>query len=434
MLHLPNPYSRHHSPMPQFLIISPPKTGSTWLADNLRHHPQLFLPAVKEVRYFSMLCRWLDLDWYGKHFSQAEGRKAGEASPSYAALPPEAIRWLRDLAPRMKLIFLMREPVSRAWSHAKHMHRYREGSFEGCTAPLSEVPDSQWFEHIAGDWPLAMSDYLGQLRRWLAEFPRDQIFVGFYESIAERPEALLREIFAFLGVDPDVDLRGFPVKERILVGPEGEPRQYLTNLIEDLFRWRTEALADLLQSSFNLALPSTWPRTARWEPTEARPREFADADLLRITAEEATFRTSYRELFVDFCGHDVVFFRRRLLAIPHFLGPRDLGALQQMPIDRLIAERTILTAPDVAKLKDDVLSRVKERAELLADERHSSLEGRFQWAREETIQLHRALVAVTEEVNRLAQTPAWMRTIREVGRRLANRIPSLPRWRTSFFG
>ena len=50
--------SRH---LPQFLVISPSKTGSTWLADNLRCHPQIFVPAVKEVKYFSSLFKWLNL-------------------------------------------------------------------------------------------------------------------------------------------------------------------------------------------------------------------------------------------------------------------------------------------------------------------------------------------------------------------------------------
>ena len=114
---------------PDFLIISPPKTGSTWLAANLRLHPQVFVPDIKEVKYFSSFHRWLDLGWYLDHFAPAEGRLKGEASPSYAILPVERIRLVRRLFPDVKLIFLMREPVGRAWSHARHNHRYREANF-----------------------------------------------------------------------------------------------------------------------------------------------------------------------------------------------------------------------------------------------------------------------------------------------------------------
>src|SRR5229473_6742363 len=72
---------------PDFLVISPPKTGSTWLAANLRCHPEIFIPEIKEVKYFSSYYKWLDLDWYLGHFRDGAGRRKGEASPSYSLLP-----------------------------------------------------------------------------------------------------------------------------------------------------------------------------------------------------------------------------------------------------------------------------------------------------------------------------------------------------------
>src|SRR3954471_13604130 len=59
---------------PDFLIIAPGKTGTTWLAANLRCHPAVFVPAVKEVKYFSSYCQWFDLDWYLDHFAPGAGR------------------------------------------------------------------------------------------------------------------------------------------------------------------------------------------------------------------------------------------------------------------------------------------------------------------------------------------------------------------------
>ena len=104
-------YDKFRRQRPDFLVISPPKTGSTWLADNLRCHPQVFVPDIKEVRYFSRYFKWLDLNWYLDRFAPAAGRLKGEASPSYAILPMEKIRLLRGLMPDLKLVFLMREPL-----------------------------------------------------------------------------------------------------------------------------------------------------------------------------------------------------------------------------------------------------------------------------------------------------------------------------------
>ena len=58
---------------PDFLIISPPKTGSTWLASNLSRHREIFLPPHKELKYLSCFFRSLDLRWYLNHFEAADG-------------------------------------------------------------------------------------------------------------------------------------------------------------------------------------------------------------------------------------------------------------------------------------------------------------------------------------------------------------------------
>src|SRR5712692_4817356 len=73
--------------LPDFHIISPPKSGSNWHAANLRCHPEIFIPDIKEVKYFSSYCRWLDLNWYAGHFKEGGGRLKAESSPSYAILP-----------------------------------------------------------------------------------------------------------------------------------------------------------------------------------------------------------------------------------------------------------------------------------------------------------------------------------------------------------
>jgi len=66
---------------PDYLIISPGKTGSTWLADKVRRHPQVYLPDQKELKYFSSFFQSLDPDWYLDQFGSAAGRIKGEAPP-----------------------------------------------------------------------------------------------------------------------------------------------------------------------------------------------------------------------------------------------------------------------------------------------------------------------------------------------------------------
>ncbi len=330
---------------PDFLVISPPKTGSTWLADNLRRHPQIFLPGVKEVKYFSCFLKALDLNWYLDHFAPAAGRLKGEASPCYSLLPPERIRLVRRLLPDVKLIYLMRDPVERAWSHAKHNHRYGEANFAPRPSALESVTDGEWRANFVHDWPLASGDYLGQLRRWLAVFPREQIYVGFYESIAERPAALLREIFSFLGVDPDVDLSAFPVAERILPGPVLELSAGLRRFLHRLLDGRTAELAGFLRGRLGLEPPAAWGRPFGCDPDASpltRPagsprrwKEFDDGRLSEILNQGDTFRSAYRLVAEDYLGYRVASWRGRLFALSRSLDRIDPRGADERTLRRL---------------------------------------------------------------------------------------------------
>src|SRR5258708_1079968 len=49
---------------PDFLVIAPPKTGTTWLANQLRAHEGIFVPPAKEIKYFNYFWKSRNLAWY----------------------------------------------------------------------------------------------------------------------------------------------------------------------------------------------------------------------------------------------------------------------------------------------------------------------------------------------------------------------------------
>jgi hypothetical protein len=61
------------------------------------------------------------------------------------------------------------------------------------------------------------------LDNWLRWFPPEQLWVGFFEDIRQRPRELMSELFAHLGVSRDVDWGSFPLESVIL--PSVEPRE-----------------------------------------------------------------------------------------------------------------------------------------------------------------------------------------------------------------
>ena len=380
---------------PDFLVISPPKTGSTWLADNFRHHPRLFVPAIKEVKYFSCFCNWLDLGWYLDHFRAGRGVVKGEASPSYAILPPERIGLVRELLPDAKLVFLMRDPVARAWSHARHNFCYREACFADCRLDFEDVPDSLWREAFRHEWLLASGDYLGQLRRWLDVFPREQFLVGFYESITAEPAELLRRVFGFLGVDSTLDLDSFPLHERILPGLDRPLSPALHTDLHELLHERTRELAAFVKDQFDLDPPLAWD--AVLSPAASRavaPASFDGEALRGVCAQEEDFPGAHRRLSEDYRGYEVVYYRRRLLAVDRAVPPPSLDdapalerhlreghcfAAGSLPEVRAAVDQHLF-AREVARLRavEERLARATEEVEA----RLARLQGEFA-AREE---------------------------------------------------
>jgi hypothetical protein len=356
---------------PDFLVVSAPKTGSTWLADNLRAHPELYVPEVKELKFFSSLYQSVDLGWYLDQFAPGVGRVKGEASPSYALLPVARIRAIRRLCPNLKIVFLLREPVGRAWSHARHTHRYREATFANGAVELADVTYDEWRANCAHDWVAASGDYLGQLRRWIAVFPPEQVYVGFYESLETQPAELLRDVFEFLGVDPGVELSRFPVYDRVLVGQPHPLPSELRAFLHSQWHARTAELAAFLREYFSVDPPHAW-RDILCAPAEPSGRLVAteraddDAYLARVLQTEDAFPLVPARVMPAFHGYDIVFSRGRLFAVSRALGPTELplgiqGA-DQATTARLLATGACFTAPTLAELKERVAGSVAERS------------------------------------------------------------------------
>lgn len=103
--------------LPDFLGIGAQKAGTTWLHENLCHHPDLYLPEPKELHYFD----WgfhRSLRHYSDIFKRGCNRVKGEITPGYSIIPVERMRFIRTIMPDVRLIFLMRNPIDRAWSQA----------------------------------------------------------------------------------------------------------------------------------------------------------------------------------------------------------------------------------------------------------------------------------------------------------------------------
>jgi len=238
-------------PGPDFLCIGAIKSGTGWLWANLRAHPDVWMPPIKELRYFDELQTNLrarlmlrdegrdDYDysywrrklneflhnwrgwvqprhvwwhlryffgrrnprWYASLFAPAAaGQVAGEATPLYAPMPEERIAFAARHFPHLKLVYLLRDPIERAWSHVlMRCLDLPEVDRDADKVTKDVVRRAVRKRGLNDDWLFQNGRYADNLRRWQRHFSSEQILVCFHEELKRNAVGLLRRVLRFLG-------------------------------------------------------------------------------------------------------------------------------------------------------------------------------------------------------------------------------------------
>ena len=184
--------------LPTFLLIGAMKAGTTSLARYMGAHPEVFMTRPKEPGFFNPSRNWeRGLDWYQGLFASARPDQVrGEASTSYTMAPhvPGVPDRIAGVVPDVKFVYLIRHPVDRIRSMYKHLVDRGEE-----LVPIAQAVRQR-------PTYLDISRYGFQLDQYLAVFPRERILVVSSDDLRHRRAESLASIFAFLGVDPDVEL------------------------------------------------------------------------------------------------------------------------------------------------------------------------------------------------------------------------------------
>lgn len=184
--------SMHDYILPNFIIGGAAKCGTTTLHAYLGTHPDICVSSRKEVHFFDTDARYeRGLEHYASFFSHCKGKKAiGESSPAYLHGRYIAERINRDL-PGVKLIFIFRDPVKRAYS--SYWHGYRAGRPMGTFRETIDDPANRHIYERGRYWKY-LEDYFEVLGE-----ERCQCLLT--EQLAAEPRCVMSSVFRFLGVD-----------------------------------------------------------------------------------------------------------------------------------------------------------------------------------------------------------------------------------------
>lgn len=201
------------SRLPDFLVVGAQKSATTSLHYYLAAHPEIFLPEIKETKFFVDDKRYAKgIDYYREHhFAAATARQViGEIDPDYMYFPEALSRIQQHFdTRRLKIVFILRDPVKRAFSH--YLMTYRRGfeslSFEqAIDAEASRLQRGGFFERMHYSY-LDRGHYARQIAGYLDLFGADQIRVLFTENLHRSPQATLAELCRFIGVEESVALQ-----------------------------------------------------------------------------------------------------------------------------------------------------------------------------------------------------------------------------------
>jgi hypothetical protein len=210
---------------PDFLCVGVHKGGTTWLYQQLDSHPDFWMPPLKELHYFDQLSRvqrsssprcrderdlrflesikslsakpYIDFEHYARLFDAKGSLLSGDISPNYSTLSNKVIRQIVRYFPALKVIFLVRDPVERVWSHLTMEVRYHQ------IEPFDVTDIEEVNRNLLRRGMLLRSYPSAIVARWKRYVHPDRFRVYFFDDLQTNPNELRSSILDFLGADPD---------------------------------------------------------------------------------------------------------------------------------------------------------------------------------------------------------------------------------------
>ena len=242
---------------PNFLLVGAAKSGTTSLFNYLTQHSDIYIPEVKECRFFSQLPKnykglgaeffpnsgITDERVYFNLFIGHEDKVCGDMSNDYLYYYEKSIKNIKKyLGNEIKIVIVLRNPIDRAYSN--YMHHIRDGweniSFEQALDDENRRIEENW------GWSyhyVKTGMYYYQVKAYLDNFRQTKIY--FFEELKFK-DSLLKDLYAFLEVRFTKEL-----KDNKEYNVSGYPRN---KLIHNLLN-KDNAIKKIIKPVVNSILP-----------------------------------------------------------------------------------------------------------------------------------------------------------------------------------
>ena len=201
---------------PNFFIIGAARAGTTTLYEYLRRAPQVYLPSIKEPRYF--LARSINDDIYGRvaigstenylrlFANNSDATAIGEGTPEYL-YHDSAAHKIREKVPHAKIIITLRNPINRAFSHYLLLKTLLNIKYSFDHMLKSEWANRKYHLGTSLRSPgiIECGFYSHGVSKYLELFGSDRIKIIIFEEWTKDTLNTINEIVEFLGVNYNFD-------------------------------------------------------------------------------------------------------------------------------------------------------------------------------------------------------------------------------------
>ncbi len=192
--------------LPNLFIPGAGKSGTSTLHNLLNQHPDIYMSKIKEPHFFSWDEQFKKgIKEYSKLFEKGKDKKyRGESTTGYMVFPNVIERIKNTITEEPKFIFILRNPIDRAYSHFWWMKGmgFEDREFkEAFLFDMDKEPDPK--NRFSGNYKYYYQ--FGLYGKWLSRFydnfQRENIFVITTEELKKDPLGTLNRCFRFLGLE-----------------------------------------------------------------------------------------------------------------------------------------------------------------------------------------------------------------------------------------
>jgi len=261
-----------------FLSVGAMKAGTTWLYEQLKNHPDIYFTPQKEIHYFAnqvgidnqlnhrarveklkaCLNRYhkgnlkyianhaeeiawyaeyasnkISNEWYENLFRMNKTRKfCADFSNLYCQMGDNGWDNVHEVAKNVKVIYTLRDPISRLWSHYKFHMKWINQEDDTLAAGFENFKNL-----LDKHWLWVNAEYAHNYKLLSENVRKEDLLILYFEDFRVDPVKQLGEVQAFLGIQnivPKTDSLERKVNKTKEIEPPDEWLDYMKNKLSPL--------------------------------------------------------------------------------------------------------------------------------------------------------------------------------------------------------